>query len=143
PRAEKPAPASRSFAFFRDQDGGETSPPSAVRHRGPEGNMGDDHSAGAGARADARLAHCAPMFTPETLEVVMVSFEGPDQYSQAGGLGVRARELCRGFAAAGFRTTPAFVGDPEKPAEDDDQGVHLLRWCQVLSRRSPSGVDQG
>ena len=39
------------------------------------------------------------MFTPRTLEVVMVSFEGPDQYSQAGGLGVRARELCRAMAA--------------------------------------------
>ena len=49
------------------------------------------------------------MFTPETLEVVMVSFEGPDQYSQAGGLGVRARELCRAFAALGFRTTLVFV----------------------------------
>ena len=55
------------------------------------------------------------MFTPETLDVVMVSFEGPDQYSQAGGLGVRARELCRAFAALGFRTTLVFVGDPDKP----------------------------
>jgi len=49
------------------------------------------------------------MFTPENLEVVMVSFEGPDQYSLAGGLGVRARELTRAFAAAGFITTLVFA----------------------------------
>ena len=55
------------------------------------------------------------MFTPETLDIVMVSFEGPDQYSQAGGLGVRARELCRAFAGLGYRTTLVFVGDPDKP----------------------------
>ena len=68
------------------------------------------------------------MFTPETLDVVMVSFEGPDQYSQAGGLGVRARELCRSFAALGFRTTLVFVGDPDKPGAELEQGVQLVRW---------------
>ena len=46
------------------------------------------------------------MFTPETLEIAMVSFEGPDQYSQAGGLGVRAKEICRSFAAVGFAPAP-------------------------------------
>ncbi|MGA7989362.1 MAG: glycosyltransferase family 4 protein [Candidatus Dormiibacterota bacterium] len=83
------------------------------------------------------------MFTPETLDVVMVSFEGPDQYSQAGGLGVRARELCRAFAALGFRTTLVFVGDPDKPGTEVDQGVRLVRWCQQISARYRNGVYEG
>ena len=83
------------------------------------------------------------MFTPETLDVVMVSFEGPDQYSQAGGLGVRARELCRAFAALGYRTTLVFVGDPDKPGIEIDQGVQLVRWCQQISDRYRAGVYEG
>ncbi len=83
------------------------------------------------------------MFTPRTLEIVMVSFEGPDQYSQAGGLGVRARELCRALAAQGFSTTLVFVGDPAKPHRETDAGVNLVRWCQEISRRHLSGVYEG
>jgi glycosyltransferase involved in cell wall biosynthesis len=83
------------------------------------------------------------MFTPETLDIVMVSFEGPDQYSQAGGLGVRAREMCRAFAALGFRTTLVFVGDPDKPGMEMDQGVQLVRWCQQISARYRNGVYEG
>jgi glycosyltransferase involved in cell wall biosynthesis len=83
------------------------------------------------------------MFTPETLEVVMVSFEGPDQYSQAGGLGVRAREFCRACAALGFRTTLVFVGDPDKPGMEMDAGVQLVRWCQQISDRYRAGVYEG
>src|SRR5580700_5902648 len=90
------------------------------------------------------FAHsAAAMFTPETLEVVMVSFEGPDQYSQAGGLGVRARELCRAFAALGFRTTLVFVGDPDKPGAELEQGVQLVRWGQQISDRFRNGVYEG
>jgi len=73
----------------------------------------------------------------------MVSFEGPDQYSQAGGLGVRARELCRAFAALGYRTTLVFVGDPDKPGVELDQGVQLVRWCQQISDRYRTGVYEG
>jgi glycosyltransferase involved in cell wall biosynthesis len=83
------------------------------------------------------------MFTPETLDIVMVSFEGPDQYSQAGGLGVRARELCRAFAALGFRTTLVFVGDPDKPGMEMDEGVQLVRWGQQISDRYRAGVYEG
>ncbi|HEY6378612.1 MAG TPA: glycosyltransferase family 4 protein [Candidatus Dormibacteraeota bacterium] len=83
------------------------------------------------------------MLTPDALEVVMVSLEGPDQYSQAGGLGVRARELCRALAAAGYRTTLVFAGDPAKPGEELDEGVHLVRWAQHVSARHPSGVYAG
>ena len=83
------------------------------------------------------------MFTPENLEVVMVSFEGPDQYSLAGGLGVRARELTRAFAAAGFVTTLVFVGDPGRAPEETCAGVRLIRWCQEVSAGCPSGVYEG
>jgi glycosyltransferase involved in cell wall biosynthesis len=83
------------------------------------------------------------VFTPETLEIAMVSFEGPDQYSQAGGLGVRAKELCRAFAATGFRTTLYFVGDPGKPAVEVVDGLQLVRICQSVSRVHPAGVYDG
>jgi glycosyltransferase involved in cell wall biosynthesis len=83
------------------------------------------------------------MFDPETLEVVMVSFEGPDQYSLAGGLGVRARELTRAFAAAGYATTLVFVGDPALAPDEVVEGVRLLRWCQEVSQHYPSGVYEG
>lgn len=83
------------------------------------------------------------MFTPDALEILMVSFEGPDQYSQAGGLGVRARELCRALAGRGFETTLVFVGDPDRPATEMDAGVRLVRWCQHLSRRFRTGVYDG
>ncbi|MFN2569106.1 MAG: glycosyltransferase family 4 protein [Candidatus Dormibacteria bacterium] len=83
------------------------------------------------------------MFTPENLEVLLVSFEGPDEYSQAGGLGVRMTDMSRALAALGFRTTLAFVGSPGEPADEERDGVRLIRWCQELSRRSPGGVYDG
>ncbi|MBJ7608425.1 MAG: glycosyltransferase [Candidatus Dormibacteraeota bacterium] len=83
------------------------------------------------------------MFTPDALEIAMVSFEGPDQYSQAGGLGVRAKEMCRAFAAMGFRTTLYFVGDPDAPAQETVEGLRLVRVCQAVSRRHPGGVYDG
>ncbi len=83
------------------------------------------------------------MFTPETFEIAMVSFEGPDRYSQAGGLGVRAKEMCRAFAAAGFRTSLYFVGDPDRPREEVVDGLRLVRICQAQSRQHPAGVYDG
>jgi glycosyltransferase involved in cell wall biosynthesis len=83
------------------------------------------------------------VFTPDDLEIAMVSFEGPDQYSQAGGLGVRAKEICRAFAAVGFSTTLYFVGDPTKPHEEVVDGLRLVRICQAVSRSHPAGVYDG
>jgi hypothetical protein len=40
--------------------------------------------------------------TPTTF--ILVSFEGPDRYSLAGGLGVRVTELSRALASAGHQT---------------------------------------
>src|SRR5437879_3784629 len=103
-RAESPAPASRFFAFFFAFK--------PVERRARRVLCVPD------PRRGPWLTHWATMLTPDTLDVVMVSLEGPDQYSQAGGLGVRARELCRATAALGYRTTLVFAGDPAKPAEE-------------------------
>ncbi|MBI3944404.1 MAG: glycosyltransferase [Armatimonadetes bacterium] len=82
--------------------------------------------------------------TPENTEFVLLSFEGPDQYSMAGGLGVRVTELARALAEAGFRTHLFFVGDPHRPAvETGEGGTILRRWSQWISRYYPSGVYQG
>ena len=55
-------------------------------------------------------------FTPDDLEFVFLSFEGPDQpYAQAGGLGVRVTHLTRALARHGFQTHLVFVGDPALP----------------------------
>jgi glycosyltransferase involved in cell wall biosynthesis len=83
------------------------------------------------------------VLTPQTLEIVMVSFEGPDRYSLAGGLGVRARGLTEAFAAAGYATTLVFVGDPALLPEETVDGVRLIRWCQGVSRNYPKGVYDG
>lgn len=73
----------------------------------------------------------------------MVSFEGPDQYAQAGGLGVRAREMCRGFAALGFATSLYFVGDPTKATVEMHSGVRLVRCVTEVSSHYPAGVYEG
>lgn len=74
-----------------------------------------------------------------------MSFEGPDQYSKAGGLGVRVAELSAALAERGFDTHVMFVGDPNLPAEETvgDGRLHLHRWCQWVSRYYPEGVYQG
>ncbi len=51
--------------------------------------------------------------TPERTVFVILSFEGPDVYSQAGGLGVRVRGLSRTLAHLGYETHLFFIGDPE------------------------------
>jgi len=81
---------------------------------------------------------------PENTEFVILSFEGPDPYSNAGGLGVRVTELSRALADAGFRTHLFFIGDPEKPPIEAGGGRLILRrWGQWISRYYPNGVYQG
>jgi glycosyltransferase involved in cell wall biosynthesis len=72
--------------------------------------------------------------------VVHLSFEGPDEYSAAGGLGVRVTNLAEALAAKGHRTDLYFVGDPERPAVECRNGVTLRRWCQSISARARGGV---
>ncbi len=83
--------------------------------------------------------------TPENTVFVSLSFEGPDQYAQAGGLGVRVAELDAALAAQGFETHLLFVGDPGLPGreEREDGKWTLHRWSQWISQYYPAGVYQG
>jgi glycosyltransferase involved in cell wall biosynthesis len=86
----------------------------------------------------------APRLTPETLQFVLLSFEGPDQYATAGGLGVRMKELALELARSGYTTHLIFVGDPDLPGREA-LGDHLTlhRWCQWLSAGYRNGVYEG
>ena len=76
---------------------------------------------------------------------VLLSFEGPDLYSHAGGIASRVSELSRTLAAKGFETHLFFIGDPGLPAyEVTHEGrLHLHRWCQWISQYYPGGVYDG
>jgi glycosyltransferase involved in cell wall biosynthesis len=85
-----------------------------------------------------------PRLTPDTLDFVLLSFEGPDQYSMAGGLGVRMKELALELSRQGFHTHLVFVGDPHLPAEESAApNLTLHRWSQWLSAHYPAGVYHG
>jgi glycosyltransferase involved in cell wall biosynthesis len=83
--------------------------------------------------------------TPERTVFVVLSFEGPDVYSQAGGLGVRVKGLSRTLAQLGFETHLFFIGDPELPSEETHEHgrLHYHRWCQWLSAFHRGGVYDG
>ena len=80
--------------------------------------------------------------TPERTVFVILSFEGPDVYSQAGGLGVRVKGLSRTLARLGYETHLFFIGDPELPSEETHERgrLHYHRWCQWLSAFHRGGV---
>ena len=75
----------------------------------------------------------------------LLSFEGPDCYSLAGGLGVRVTNLSWTLAHTGFLTHLFFVGDPGVKGEEISNGGRLIlhRWCQWISEYYPGGVYQG
>jgi glycosyltransferase involved in cell wall biosynthesis len=75
----------------------------------------------------------------------MLSFEGPDLYSMAGGLGVRASNLSRALAGQGFPVHLLFVGDPRYSGEESMCAGRLTlhRWCQWISQYYPDGLYQG
>ena len=75
----------------------------------------------------------------------LLSFEGPDVYSQAGGLGVRVRGLSRALAERGYETHLFFIGDPNLPPQETvlDGKLTLHRWGQWVSRFYPLGVYSG
>jgi glycosyltransferase involved in cell wall biosynthesis len=85
------------------------------------------------------------MFDTDRMIFALMSFEGPDVYAQAGGLGVRMKELSRALAERGFETHLFFIGDPELPGEEQlmDGRLTLHRWSQWLSRAHPVGVYSG
>ena len=82
---------------------------------------------------------------PVSTVFVILSFEGPDVYSQAGGLGVRVKGLSRGLARMGYTTYLYFCGDPDLPGEEEveDGRLHLRRWCQWISAQHRGGVYDG
>lgn len=85
------------------------------------------------------------IFDPRTTVFVILSFEGPDVYSQAGGLGVRVKGLSHALAHLGYPTYLYFCGDPNLPGEEDLEAgrLHYRRWCQWISARHPAGVYDG
>ncbi len=83
--------------------------------------------------------------TTSNTEFVLISFEGPDCYSKAGGLGVRMQNLSRTLAEIGFITHLFYIGDPKLPGEEiqEDGRLILHRWCQWISQYYPGGVYDG
>lgn len=71
-----------------------------------------------------------------------MSFEGPDRYSLAGGLGVRVTHLSESLASMGYDTHLLFVGNPFREGRESrlDGKLTLHRWCQWISRYHPGGV---
>jgi len=85
------------------------------------------------------------VFSPKSTVFVVLSFEGPDSYSLAGGLGVRASRLTEALALQGYETHLFFIGDPGLEGLSRACGGHCLqhRWCQWISRYHPRGVYDG
>ena len=82
---------------------------------------------------------------PSRTVFVVLSFEGPDVYSQAGGLGVRVKGLSRTLARLGYPTYLYFCGDPDLPSEEEQEGGRLQyrRWGQWISAQHRGGVYDG
>lgn len=70
----------------------------------------------------------------------VLSFEGPDAYSLAGGLGTRVIGLTGALASMGHEVHLWFVGDPDLPGHETRGNLHLHRWCQWLSAKHRGGV---
>ncbi len=85
------------------------------------------------------------IFAPDRTVFVLLSFEGPDIYSQAGGLGVRVKGLSRSLARLGYDTHLYFCGDPDLAAEETLEAgkLHYRRWCQWISAQHRGGVYDG
>lgn len=85
------------------------------------------------------------IFSPYALTFCLLSFEGPDRYALAGGLGVRITHLAETLAERGFETHLIFIGDPHKPGRESqkDGRFTLHRWGQWISAHHPAGVYDG
>jgi len=83
------------------------------------------------------------LFDPRNSVVILVSFEGPDRYAQAGGLGVRVTGLAQTLANHGYETHLFFLGDPRLPGEETHGRLTLHRWAQWISAYHPRGVYDG
>lgn len=79
----------------------------------------------------------------DTLRFHILSFEGPDAYARAGGIASRISGLAQALARTQGETSLWFVGDPQRAGAEQQDGVHLRRWCQWISRHHPGGVYDG
>jgi glycosyltransferase involved in cell wall biosynthesis len=70
----------------------------------------------------------------------VLSFEGPDSYSRAGGIASRVTGLVDALADSAHDTHLWFVGDPDGAPHERRGHLHLHRWCQWISRHHPRGV---
>jgi glycosyltransferase involved in cell wall biosynthesis len=73
----------------------------------------------------------------------LLSFEGPDTYSRAGGLATRVIGLAEALAALEFDTHLWFIGAPDLPGHESHGCLHHHRWCQWVSQHHPNGVYDG
>lgn len=73
----------------------------------------------------------------------ILSFEGPDPYSRAGGLATRVEGLARTLAGFDLETHLWFIGDPVLPGHQSEGCLHLHRWAQWVSAHHPGGVYDG
>ena len=73
----------------------------------------------------------------------VLSFEGPDDYSRAGGLATRVEGLTATLAQVGIEAHLWFLGEPDLPARESQGRQHLHRWSQWVSRLHPGGVYDG
>jgi alpha-amylase len=82
---------------------------------------------------------------PSSPTFCVLSFEGPDRYALAGGLGMRVDKLTRTLAQRGYETDLIFVGDPSLPGHErrSSSGPAWHRWCQWISGHHPAGVYDG
>jgi glycosyltransferase involved in cell wall biosynthesis len=78
-----------------------------------------------------------------SMQFHILSFEGPDAYSRAGGIASRVSGLVRALADAGYETHLWFVGDPALRGHEIQGNLHLHRWCQWISQHHPAGVYDG
>ncbi|HXD50072.1 MAG TPA: glycosyltransferase [Gemmatimonadaceae bacterium] len=98
-----------------------------------------------GCAPASRRSFGVPALDPENSVIAVVSFEGPDRYSQAGGLGVRVTGLVHSLAGLGFETHLFFIGDPALPPVErvGDGRLVLHRWSQWISANCRRGVYDG
>ena len=85
------------------------------------------------------------VITPENTIFVALCFEGPDDYSMAGGLGDRFNNLTNRLADMGFVVHHIFIGDPGMDGVELRKGGKLIlhRWCQWISEIHRNGVYDG
>jgi glycosyltransferase involved in cell wall biosynthesis len=79
----------------------------------------------------------------EPVQFHILSFEGPDPYSRAGGIATRVEGLTEALAGMGFETHLWFIGDPDLPGHETRGNLHLHRWAQWVSNHHPAGVYDG